>query len=238
MIKLINEIPSFKKQNGAYAKICSHFAAYSPYQNIALFWAQFDDNNNPTALFSMIDSVMMLCFDNGDLDELRSFLRAIAPKKIFTDLDTTLLLGLNIEVSCSVLYKRPPFESNNQIENTYCGIDSLYDILSERLNVGDRQAFIADMSHRIRHNAAAYVSSPFSAAAIIFDKNVAVINGIAVSKENAGKGLGSATLNRLLDGMKNRTVFVCAEEKNVPFYEKNGFVFCENAAYSNTNGVF
>lgn len=238
MIKLIDKIPSFKKQNAAYAKICSHFAAYSPYQNIALFWAQFDEENNPTALFSMIDSVMMLCFDNGDLDELRGFLKAVSPKKIFTDLDTALLLGLNIEVSCAVLCKRPPFESDNQIENTYCGIDALYNILSARLNIGNREAFIADMSHRIRHNAAAYVSSPFSAAAIIFDKNVAVINGISVLEEKASKGLGSATLNRLLSGMKNRTVFVCAEQKNVPFYEKNGFVFYENAAYSNTNGVF
>jgi len=238
LIKLIDKLPDIKNKNAAYAKICCHFAAYKEFSNIALFWAQFDNDNKPRALFSMIDSVMMLCYDGGDIEEITEFLRAVGPKKIFTDAKTASNLNLNVEVDCATLYRDPPFSDDNAVENTYTGLDALYNTLSKGLNIGNREAFIADISHRIRHNAATYVSSPFSAAAIIFDEKFAVINGIAVLPEKSGLGLGSATLNRLLSGMKNRRVFVCAEQKNIPFYLKNGFAFYEDAAYTNTNGVF
>ena len=117
------------------------------------------------------------------------------------------------------------------IENTYCGVEFLYNMLSSRLNVGDKTAFIADVSHRLRHNCAAYVTSDFSAAAILYSGDYAVINGIAVKPDVSRRGLGTSTLNRLLQSVKNRTVFVCAEEKNVPFYLKNGFVPDDKSAY-------
>lgn len=238
MIKLIDKIPAVQKPSAAFVKICCHFAAYSNYKKIALFWAQYDENKKLGAVMSMIDGVMMLHFCDGDIEELSSFLSAVSPKKVFTDSLTAKALGLNIEVECSTLYIKPPFFNTDCIENTYCGIDKLYSILSSRLNIGEYEVFVADFSHRIRHNCAGYVSSEFSAAAILFDANYAVINGIAVCENSQRKGLGSATLNRLLNDMHSRTVYVCAEEKNVPFYLKNGFIFDQYAAYCNTFGVF
>ena len=231
MITLIKEIPQIDKPNAAYAKILCHHAAYGEYEKIALFWQQVDDNGNLTALISSVDNVFTLYFKGGDTEELLSFLHAVSPNGIFTDRQTASILGLEILVPCTSLVKTPPHDNQNKIENTYRGIDFLCDILAERLDMGEKSSVHADIAHRVRHNCAAYVTSDYSAGAIIYSGNLSVINGIAVKSGMASKGLGSATLNRLLECVRNRTVFACAKDYNVPFYLKNGFTISEEAAY-------
>lgn len=231
MIALIKEIPKIKP-NVALAKILCHHAAYGEYEKIALFWAQYDENKKITAIISLVDNVCTLYFDNGDAEEMTSFLRMLSPRGVFTDKATAELLGLKAITDCTVLLKKPPHENPNKIENVYRGVMHVCDILSERLNIGDKQALYADIVHRINHNCAATVSSDNSAGAIIFSGDIAVINGIAVKENMASKGLGSATLNRLLDCVRGRSVFVCAEAHNVPFYIKNGFEKIDLAVYS------
>lgn len=231
MIKLTKSIPDIGRVNAAYVKVICHFAAYGIYEKIGLFWVQTNDENIPTAVISCIDGVMTVSVNGADFTELKEFLHAVAPKGVFTDIHTAKRLGLTPETECTTLKKQPPFESDRCIENTYCGVEYLYNVLSSRLNIGDKTAFIADISHRIRHNCAAYVTSDFSAAAILYSGDFAIINGIAVESDASRKGLGTATLNRLLQSVKNRTVFVCAEEKNVPFYLKNGFMPDDKSAY-------
>lgn len=231
MITLIKEIPHVEKPNAAYAKILCHHAAYGEYEKIALFWQQTDDNGKLTALISSVDNEFTLYFKNGDTEELLSFLKVVSPNGIFTDHETACCFGFEVLIPCTSLVKLPPHNSPNKIENTYCGIDYVCDTLAERLNIGDKQAAHADIAHRVRHNCAAYVTSDHSAGVIIYSGDLAVINGIAVKSGMASKGLGSATLNRLLECVRNRTVFACARDYNVPFYLKNGFEIDEKAAY-------
>ncbi len=231
MISLIKKLPEIKDKNTAYAKIACHFAAYGEYEKIALFWQQTDDSGRITALISSVDNVFTLYFSGGDTDEMKEFLRAISPKGIFTDTNTAELLELKTDTNCYCLKKTPPHSLESAAENTYAGIDYLCDTLSKRLDIGDKTALKADISHRLRHNCAAYVTTDYSAGAIIYAGECAVINGIATVSEKSGSGIGSATLKRLIQSVRQRTVFVCAEEKNVPFYEKNGFIIDGTAAY-------
>ena len=231
MIKLTKTIPDIGRVNAAYVKVLCHFAAYGEYEKIGLFWVQTDECDTPTAVISCIDGVMTVSAGNADFEELKQFVMAISPNGIFTDIETAQKLDLKIETECTTLKRKPPFESEKVIENTYCGVEYLYNTLATGLNLGDKTAFIADVSHRLRHNCASYVTSDFSAAAILYSGEYAMINGIAVKPGNKRKGLGTTTLNRLLQGVKNRTVFVCAEEKNVPFYLKNGFTPDDKSAY-------
>ena len=174
---------------------------------------------------------MTLCRCGGDTEELKSFITAISPSNIFTDLETAKELHLNVVTECASLTKSPPFNTENAAENTYAGLDFTYDVLSEFLDVGKRDAFIGDVSHRIRHNVAGYVTTKFSAGVILYCENYATLAGIAVKSDVRRGGVGSSTLSRLLEIIRNRTVFICAEYKNVPFYEKNGFVVESYAAY-------
>ncbi len=231
MITLTKEIPNVDKINSAYAKILCHHAAYGEYENIALFWVQTDDDGHVSAVISAVDNEMTVYNNGGDCEELSAFISAVSPKGIFTDRETADRLSLNIVTECTSLKKEPPHENEEKIENTYAGVEHLLDILSERLEIGSRDAAKADILHRVRHNCASFVTSDNSAGVIIYSGDIAVINGIAVKTDKAGLGLGRSTLNRLLECVRGRTVFVCARPHNVQFYTKNGFEIDEESAY-------
>lgn len=231
MITLVKDLPDINVRNVVYVKLMCHYAAYKDYDKIALFWCQTDEMGTVTAIISLIDNNMTLCRSGGDLDELKSFITALSPANIFTDLNSANALCLNIVTKCASLYKKPPFNTENAAENTYEGLDFTYSILSEFLSVGEKDAFIGDVSHRIRHNTAGYVTTKHSAGVILYCENYATLAGIAVKSDVRRGGLGSATLSRLLEIIRDRTVFICAEYKNVPFYENNGFTVESYAAY-------
>ena len=231
MITLTKALPDINVRNVAYVRLMCLYAAYRDYDKIALFWVQQDGEKPATALISLIDNAMIICRNGGDTEELKAFINAIAPANIFTDVDTANALGLKIILECASLYKEPPFDTARKTENTYEGLSRVYDILSKHLDVGARDGFIADMSHRIRRGTAGYVTSKYSAGVILFCDNYATLAGIAVESDDRRKGLGTATLNRLLEIIKERTVYICAEYKNVPFYEKNGFAVKSKVAY-------
>ncbi len=231
MIKLSQNLPEINRHDVVYVKLICLYAAYRDYEKIALFWVQTDEENNVTALISLLDNNMIVCRDGGDAAELKSFISAISPANIFTDLDTAKVLGLSVVTECASLCKHPPFDTSRKIENTYEGLECVFDILSKHLSLGDKQGFIADMSHRIRRGTAGYVTSKYSAGIILYNESYATLAGIAVESDNRRSGLGTATLNRLLEIIRNRTVYICAEYKNVPFYESNGFVVESKVAY-------
>ena len=231
MVTLIKEIPSLDICSAAYIKVCCAAAAYSEFEKIALFWKQTDDSGNVTALIFLIDDSMTICNISGDIEELSAFIKCIGPSLIFTELTTAEALNLKIGTVCDTLYTDPPYDFTDAAENTYEGLDVAYKTVTDRLYVGDETAFKADISHRIRHNCAAYVTTPLSAAFLLYCEQGAILSGIAVKEESARKGIGSATFKRVLMMARQRRVYVCAEEKNTPFYLKNGLKKIERCAY-------
>ncbi len=231
MVTLIKEIPSLNICSASYIKVCCAAAAYSEYEKIGLFWKQTDENGNITALISMIDNSMTLCNIGGDIEELSTFIKCIGPSLIFTELTTANALEFKVGTVCDTLYIDPPYDFEDAAENTYAGIDFAYKTVTDRLYVGDETAFKADISHRIRHNCASYVTTPLSAAFLLYCEQGAILSGIAVRQQSARKGIGSATFKRVLNMARTRRVYVCAEEKNTPFYLKNGLKIIERCAY-------
>lgn len=231
MVTLIKEIPTLNICSAPYIKVCCAAEAYSKYEKIGLFWQQTDDSGNITALICLIDSSMTICNIGGDIDEISVFIKCIGPSLIFTELATAKALGLNIGTVCDTLYIDPPYDFPDAAENTYAGLDYAYKTITDRLYVGDETVFKADISHRIRHNCATFVTTPFSAAFLLYCEQGAILSGIAVKEQSARKGIGSATFKRILMMARTLRVYVCAEEKNTPFYLKNGLNIIERCAY-------
>ncbi len=231
MIKLTDSIPE-GFSGAAYVKILCNFAAYGEYKKLALFWVQTDDGGNAAAVLGMLDNNLLVsCKENCDYEELSEFIRALTPNSIFTEKENVVPLDLKVKEKCMV-FLLESFENRTPImENTYCGLEYLHDILSRHLNIAEKDAFIADMSHRIRHNCATYVTGNFSAAALLYAGEYGILNGIAVNPESRKSGLGSATLNRLLSAFRGKHFYVCCTENNAPFYMKNGLKAVGEAAY-------
>lgn len=231
MIALTKEIPKLHCTSAVYIKVCCTAAAYMEYEKIALFWRQTDESGKITALISLIDNSMTLYNAGGNIEELHQFIKCIGPSLIFTDLTTAEKLNLTIGTICDTLYTDPPYEFPDAAENTYAGIEKAFDTVTDRLYVGDKTAFKADILHRIRHNCAAYVTTPLSAAFLLYCDYGAILSGIAVAEQKERSGIGSATFKRVLMLARGRRVYVCAEDKNTPFYLKNGLNLIEKCAY-------
>lgn len=236
MIKLVSSLPDYGKADIAFAKICCNYAAYGEFDKIALFWAQTDESGKALALLSLTDKDMIITENGADIAELNDFLNAVKPESVFCETALANKLGLKAELSCVALKAVPPYITDNAAENTLIGISALYDRIKDEFNIPNKDAFLADISHRIRHNAAFYVTGNFSAAICFFSDDFAVINGISVDSEKRKTGLGSATLRRLLQSIRHRTVFVCTKRQTVPFYLKNNFAICGEVSYCKING--
>lgn len=232
MIKLVKDIPLLEVESAAYTKICCGAAAYAPFEKIALFWVQTDEAEKVTAVISLIDNVMTLFNGGADLFELQEFIKCISPNGVFTDLETAKALGFKIETPCDALIIRPPHNTSGAAEDAELSLDFAVDTVASRLNIGIRDVFKADLSHRIRHDCATFVTTEHSAAFALYCGDLAIISGIAVLETSEKSGLGSATLKAILKKLGNRALLVCAEDKNVPFYLKNGFTIIERCAYS------
>lgn len=231
MIALTKEIPRLDVKSAAYIKVCCTAKAYMEYEKIALFWQQTDNSGKITALLSLLDNSLTLYNAGGDTEELREFIGCISPNIIFTDLLTAEKLGLKMGTVCDTLCIDPPYDPENAAENTYEGVDIALNTVMDRLYVGDKMAFKADILHRIRHNCASYVTTLLSAAFLLYCDYGAILSGIAVKENKERSGVGSATFKRVLSSARDRRVYVCAEEKNTPFYLKNGLEIIEKCVY-------
>ncbi len=232
MISLVESIPNITAVDAALAKIKCTAESYINYPNISLFWCQGNDHCKPDSLISLIDGSMCIYRKKGDIDELKHFVDIINPQQIFTDLATAKLLNLKINTVCSGLFKNPPHSNGDGLENTYAGVDFLLEKLSSRLPINESDEIRADISHRLRHSTAAYVTSPYSAALLFHGYDSAVITGIAVDKDKERCSIGTSTLKKLLEYARNRCVYACCEEENTQFYLKNGFKMIGFYAYA------
>ena len=87
------------------------------------------------------------------------------------------------------------------------------------------------MTFRVLHGCAHFVTENNSGGLLFTGDNNAIINGIAVARDNRGKGQGSRIVKLLLSRAQNKNVYACCTEKNKGFYLKNGFSLIGKAAY-------
>lgn len=222
MIELINNLPSIKTDSVAFAKISCLAKAYIKNPNIAIFWQQKSENGRVDALISMLDGNMCVFSRQPNISELKEFITVLSPSSIFTDINTANLLNLKIKSTCHSLYFKTEKNCEFVFENNFSEIKAVYARLIHD-NFFDFTDFYADLSHRIRHRCGGYILTDTSACIAFFDSKYAVITGIEVDEKYRNNGHGTWILKEMLKNLPNRQIFVCSEEKNIPFYTKNNF---------------
>ena len=205
------------------------YKAYKDYPNIAEFYHGVNAKGKVFALISKIDGYVNLWAQEEHRQELCEFLRFLSPMGIFTDTHTADYLNLKIKEECLVFKTLPPYESIFNNENKQPR--ELLNILRQGLSIPDGDGFVADVTFRVLHGCAHFVTENNSGGLLFTGDNNAIINGIAVARDNRGKGQGSRIVKLLLSRAQNKNVYACCTEKNKGFYLKNGFSLIGKAAY-------
>lgn len=216
MIKLVDCLPETNAQSVALARIKCTFSAYPNYPKIALFWAQTDDEGRVNALLSLMERTLCV-YAEGVNEELSLFIKSQDFDFIFADEQIADALFLRGERVCALR-----FEANGEEEaKEQTNPREIYEIFKNDFKLNELE-FIADLSHRIRHGCAFCVRGENAAAVVQRAGKVFLLTGIAVKKEARGKGVGSEILNEIKTKAKGE-IFLCCEEKVLPFYLKNSF---------------
>ncbi len=230
MIVKINRLPQISINTMSLAKIFAQELAFSgsPLEND--FWMQ-KLNGKITALISFDSGSMNVWCQNPNYEELKDFISAIRPSVIFTEHKNAEPLGLICERIRNMLYKKCDGHSDLSVDFS---LKELYNRLNEGCDVDIHlpsfDVFAPDVSHRLRHSAASATVSEIGAALCFKYKYGAVMSGIAVAKEQRGKGFGKNLLLSLLDSV-NGDFFVAANENNTKFYLRNGFTLMDTVCF-------
>ena len=198
------------------------------YPDEALSWQQSPDG----AAISMLDGHMVIHDYNADYEELKGFLRMMAPQSVFSSAETLRKLGLEDFEKVGVYVKRE--DSFCDMESHDLSSDQLYKILSvEGLELPEYEYFAVDFCHRLNYGLAHYFALEDTCAAITFNSgDYCLVNGVASHK----KGMGSVALDGVLSQNKGKTVYCVCQDEVSGFYKKNGFEYLYDAGYWRKKG--
>ena len=216
MICLTQNLPEIYAESVSLAKIKSTFSAYSNYPKIALFWVQTDNEGKATALLSLMEKNFCVYAQSVN-EELSLFIKSQDFDLIFADEEVSNALGVQGEKVCALSFEAKGEEKNQTPINPR----EIYEIFKSEFKLNELE-FIADLSHRLRHGSAFCVWQKTGAAVVQTAPKTAVITGIAVSKNERGKGVGSEILEKIKTQTSGK-IFVCCKEEVLPFYLKNSF---------------
>ena len=214
MIKLVSALPHLDYKRAECVRInCTR----DLYKDEALFWIQDEDK----LFISMLGPDMTVFNNGGNLEELKEFINIISPSSLFSDSNTLKELFGNDFEETYVYSKKA--DERSPIESHKFSSSAVYEIFKKAgLSVPPYDSFAVDFCLRInRDKAACFYIENTAAAFSVKGGNYALINGIASLK----KGEGTPCLKGILSLVKGKTVLAVVEEKNKPFYEKNGFEF-------------
>ncbi len=230
---MITEIDAFKEMlyedDAALVKINCLYHAYGVGGKVIGFFKQVDEENNLTALMSVAGGNVNLWQKNGDLDEIKSYLSFIGATNVFTSEKTAQKLSLSSKKPCFLMKVR----QNVLNKDCVIGEDTprrILEILKTGLVIENDDEFLSDITYRLYHSAAGFALSDKGAGLVFKSKVCSIIGGLAVLPEfRRSGGFGSELLNVLREQSKNANFFVCCEEKNIGFYNKNGFCVVQKA---------
>lgn len=219
MIQKLKVFPNVIPRDAAAIKIYCNFTAYKEYENLYLFFEQINEKGKTTALICFGGETAVLYFNGGNTEEIKEFLCFLGAKQVFTSTD----LGFLKKQECYLLHKKVQITNSAPVLNHNTPRQVL-NILKSGLTVGDDNEFVSDLSHRLYNNQAGCVADDCSAGVIYLTNKFSFVSALAVLPNCRLKGKGSTALEKLIKQSKTEDVFVCCEEKNLPFYKKNGFL--------------
>lgn len=191
-------------------------------------WA-LETKNGPAALIGRFAGEMTLCvndrFSDSEAEETAAFLRFMG-HPLQGSASAVSMLGFSSQRKATV-YQKPCGVTATSLSPVKEGLSSLYDRLAlgtdGDIRLGQKDDWVADVSHRVRHGvASAFVTENGAALVGFLTDRAAVLSGIVIPPDRRGQGEGTRLLSAVAGAVSPRTLFA-ATETAAPFYEQNGF---------------
>lgn len=215
-------------------RILATAQAYGLSEPFARFWMQDEDR---AAICMLDDTVILDVGAHADYDELKEFIRMTGAQRLLCDAESAQKLGHPVVRRGKVMVYQGNSPSRLGDFERNPGIRELYALISECATETfvppEFESFYMDLSHRIRHDAAAAVGMRFQgelvSCAICSAKtqDAAVLSAVCVHPEHRRRGYGHGALSAMVYLMRGKKVYILrAEKENEAFYRSFGFADC------------
>lgn len=214
-------------------RIRSMAEAYGVGEPFSRFWVQ--DGGSAVA---KLDDAAILEENDADPEELREFLGALDVRTLSCSEAAAEKLGLRAAAKGEILLRRGavPGDTGAGAERDP-SLREIHELLCRAAGDGftppEFEPFYLDLSHRIRHGAAAAAGirrdGALAACALCpaMTERSAVVSAVAVAPEHRREGLGRAVLAALTAALGREQVYVFrADGCNEEFYRSLGFQPC------------
>lgn len=190
-------------------------------------WAQYDENNNITAIISG-DNERCVAFasENADFEELSFVINGSvlsSDKLPYKQIDKKYLMHISLE---NIIGEKG-------IKNTqYSKIEKLNDKLTpEHTTVKQFLHLKGCCEGAVIEKGLHTISGGF----ISFNKDLAFVSDVFVKEKYRGQGYGKVIVKKLLSISPRKDVYLISREHNVKFYEKLGFSIVKDIYEYKTN---
>ena len=190
-------------------------------------WAQYDENNNITAIISG-DNEKCVAFisENADFEELSFVINGSvlsSDKLPYKQIDKKYLMHISLENIIGE--KGIKYTQYSKIEKLNDKLTPEHTTVKQFLHLKGccEGAVIEKGLHTI------------SGGFISFNKDLAFISDVFVKEKYRGQGYGKAIVKKLLSISPRKDVYLISREHNVKFYEKLGFSIVKDIYEYKTN---
>ena len=190
-------------------------------------WAQYDENNNITAIISG-DNERCVAFvsENADFEELSFVINGSvlsSDKLPYKQIDKKYLMHISLENIIGE--KGIKYTQYSKIEKLNDKLTPEHTTVKQFLHLKGccEGAVIEKGLHTI------------SGGFISFNKDIAFISDVFVKEKYRGQGYGKAIVKKLLSISLRKDVYLISREHNVKFYEKLGFSIVKDIYEYKTN---
>ena len=190
-------------------------------------WAQYDENNNITAIISG-DNEKCVAFasENADFEELSFVINGSvlsSDKLLYKQIDKKYLMRISLENIIGE--KGIKYTQYSKIEKLNDKLTPEHTTVKQFLHLKGccEGAVIEKGLHTI------------SGGFISFNKDLAFVSDVFVKEKYRGQGYGKAIVKKLLSISPRKDVYLISREHNVKFYEKLGFSIVKDIYEYKTN---
>ena len=190
-------------------------------------WAQYDENNNITAIISG-DNERCVAFasENADFEELSFVINGSvlsSDKLPYKQIDKKYLMHISLENIIGE--KGIKYTQYSKIEKLNDKLTPEHTTVKQFLHLKGccEGAVIEKGLHTI------------SGGFISFNKDLAFVSDVFVKEKYRGQGYGKAIVKKLLSISPRKDVYLISREHNVKFYEKLGFSIVKDIYEYKTN---
>ncbi|MBR2454590.1 MAG: GNAT family N-acetyltransferase [Clostridia bacterium] len=183
--------------------------------NDGVLWAQFNDENEITAIVSgENDRCVAFASENADFEELNFVLNGSifsTDNLPYTQIDKKYLMHILLDEAKSE--KGIKYIHYNKIEKLNDKLTPDQTMLKQFLNLkGCCEGAVIEKTFQT-------ISGGF----ISFNKDLALITDVFTKEKYRGQGYGRAIVKKLLNLSPTKDVYLVSRDYNVKFYEKIGF---------------